>query len=243
MRTFPGFPSRPEYVAIPRVFFSDVLPQVEDLAELLVTLQLFRLLGARRGYPRAVTLHALLEDPALAAGFTRLGRDVRAEGPRGLGAAVERGTLLLPRAPDGREWVLLNTPQNRRAAEAIRRGALALPGEPRAALRRAQDTAPLAVAQPQPDIFTLYEENIGLLTPLMAERLQQAEQEYPAQWIQEAFQIASERNQRHWRYIEAILQRWKTEGKDDGKRGGHPQKESTYQEKYLSGPYGRLFSR
>ena len=28
-------------------------------------------------------------------------------------------------------------------------------------------------------------------------------------------------NQRRWRYVEAILQRWKVEGKDDGKSGGY----------------------
>jgi DnaD/phage-associated family protein len=75
------------------------------------------------------------------------------------------------------------------------------------------------VALPQQDIFTLYEETIGLLTPHIAEQLQEAEKEYPSPWIREAFQRASEQNVRKWRYVEAILQRWKTEGKDDGTPG------------------------
>lgn len=236
MKPFPGYPSRPAYVAIPRVFFSDVLPGIEDMAELLVTLQLFRLLGAKRGYPRAVPLNELIDDRALAAGFTQLGRNGRVEAQRGLEEALNRGTVLRAEAPDGQAWLLLNSVQDKRAADAIRRGELTPAGG------RLPQT-PVPVALPQRDIFTLYEENIGLLTPLMAERLQEAEQEYPALWVQEAFQIASENNARSWSYVEAILQRWKSEGRDDGTSGGYPKKERTYEEKYFSGPYGQLFNR
>ena len=63
---------------------------------------------------------------------------------------------------------------------------------------------------------------MGMLTPLMAERLQEAEKEYPAEWLQEAFQIAAEQNARLWAYVETILERWKVEGKDDGTSRGHP---------------------
>lgn len=214
MRTFPGFPSRPDYVAIPRVFFTDVLPYVLDMAELLVTLHLFRIMGGKRGYPRAVALHELPQDRALVAGFTQLGRDFREEVKRGVEAALARGTFLRVVAAGDQEWLLLNTPQDRRAAGAIQRGEILLPHDKVAG-------TPVVVASPQRDIFSLYEDTIGLLTPLIAERLQEAEQEYPTEWVREAFQIAEERNQRHWRYVEAILQRWKTEGKDDGKPGGH----------------------
>ncbi len=214
---FPGFPSRPEYVAIPRVFFSDALPAIADLAELQVTLHFFRLLGARRGYPRAVGAHELLGDRSLAAAFTAMGRDFRSEGERGLAAASERGTLLRAVSPDGTTWVLLNAPQERRAAEGIRQGRVRPPGA--ATERHVADH--MAVPLPQQDIFSLYEANIGLLTPIIAERLQEAELEYPAPWVTEAFQIALAANQRRWRYVEAILQRWKVEGKDDGTSGGH----------------------
>ena len=215
MTRFPGFPGRLDYVAIPKVFFSDVLPHISDSAELAVTLHLFRLLGAKRGYPRAVAYHEVAEDRALASGFTEQGRDFRAEAERGIAAAVARGTFLLAEAPAGGRWLLLHNEQSRRAVAAIQRGRLAPPASGQAQ----SEIAPVPV--PQQDVFTLYEENIGLLTPIIAERLQEAEREYPAAWLQEAFGIAAERNQRHWRYVEAILQRWKIEGKDDGTPGGH----------------------
>ncbi|MSQ28124.1 MAG: DnaD domain protein [Dehalococcoidia bacterium] len=204
-------------MAIPRVFFSDLLPRIDDVAELQVTLHFFRLLGGRRGYPRAVGAAELLGDRTLAATFTAMGRDFRSEGERGLTAATGRGTLLQAVAPEGTIWLLLNAPQDRRAADGIQQGRVRPAGVAGANVVADHEPAPL----PQQDIFSLYEANIGLLTPIIAERLQEAEQEYPAGWIAEAFQIAAVANQPRWRYVEAVLQRWKVEGKDDGKSGGH----------------------
>jgi len=43
---------------------------------------------------------------------------------------------------------------------------------------------------------------------MLADRLRDAENEYPAEWIPEALRLAVERNVRNWRYIEGILKRW-----------------------------------
>ncbi|MFN2153180.1 MAG: DnaD domain-containing protein, partial [Anaerolineales bacterium] len=59
-----------------------------------------------------------------------------------------------------------------------------------------------------------YEENIGPLTPLLAEALGDAQDEFPSKWIEEAFRIAVEKNIRNWRYIQAILRRWQERGYD-----------------------------
>jgi len=68
----------------------------------------------------------------------------------------------------------------------------------------------------QPNIFKLYEDNIGFIVPMMRDILLDAEQEYPEAWIQRAFQLAVKRNARNWSYIQAILERWKTSGFDSG---------------------------
>jgi len=65
-------------------------------------------------------------------------------------------------------------------------------------------------------IFDLYEQNIGLLQPLLAEELLEAERTYPESWIRDAFRIAVQSNARRWRYIASILERWARDGKDDG---------------------------
>ena len=65
-------------------------------------------------------------------------------------------------------------------------------------------------------IFKIYEENIGLVTPLVAESLAEAEKRYSSQWIVEAFKLATTRNKRSWAYISRILERWFIEGKTYG---------------------------
>jgi DnaD/phage-associated family protein len=91
------------------------------------------------------------------------------------------------------------------------------------------------------NIFALYEQNIGIITPMIAEELKEAEEFYPPQWIDEAFKEAVMVNKRNWKYIARILERWASEGKDSGeyrrsiKKGGP--------DKYIKGKYGHLVQR
>ncbi len=72
----------------------------------------------------------------------------------------------------------------------------------------------ITLDQIKPNIYKIYEENIGPLTPMIADTLRDAEGTYPAQWIKEAIEIAVENNVRRWRYVESILDRWKKEGRN-----------------------------
>ncbi len=85
-------------------------------------------------------------------------------------------------------------------------------------------------------LMRLYEENIGPLTPLAAEMLKDAEQEFPEQWLQDAIQIAVANNVRKWKYVEAILKSWKEEGRD-GRDQRHA--EEDYKQ-YTQGKYGKF---
>ena len=58
----------------------------------------------------------------------------------------------------------------------------------------------------------LYEENIGMLTPAIAESLKDIAEKYPPGWFQEALKEAVKSEHRNLKYIEAILERWQTEG-------------------------------
>jgi len=84
--------------------------------------------------------------------------------------------------------------------------------------------------RPKSNIFALYEDNIGTISPMLAEELKLAEKEYNHAWIEEAFQIAVNQNKRSWGYISAILRRWSTEGRDDrgeyGKSRGYTQEDN-----------------
>ena len=91
------------------------------------------------------------------------------------------------------------------------------------------------------NIFSLYEQNIGMITPMIAEELKEAEKLYPQQWIKQAFEEAVMLNKRSWRYVSRILERWASEGKEGGKyrqsfKKGGP-------DKYTKGKYGHLVQR
>jgi len=94
---------------------------------------------------------------------------------------------------------------------------------------------------PAVNIFALYEQNIGIITPMIAEELKEAEKLYPPQWIEEAFKEAVTLNKRSWRYIARILERWASEGKDSGEHRRNIKKIDP--DKYIKGRYGHLVQR
>ena len=94
---------------------------------------------------------------------------------------------------------------------------------------------------PAVNIFALYEQNIGMITPMIAEELKEAEKLYPPQWIEEAFKEAVTLNKRSWRYIARILERWASEGKDSGEHRRRIKKIDP--DKYIKGRYGHLVQR
>ena len=220
---FPGFPARSRQTPIPNLFFTAVLPEVDDITELKVCLGLFWKLSWKKGYPRFVTLKEMAGDLDLMTGLSHGGADPSARLQQGLERSLARGTFLhlaLERptsleksgAPAGKETehlYFLNTDADRSAINRVRSGEVDL------------GALPKVEAMPEPpehrNIFGLYEENIGVLTPLIAEELKEAEREYPFAWIVEAFKEAVRMDRRRWRYIQRILEHWKAEGLPHGR--------------------------
>lgn len=226
---FAGFPRDAAYIPTPAPLFGPLLEQIDDLAELKVTLRGLWLLQQRRREPRIIPLTEFLSDRTLLRGLAGDGLDAASEIRRGLRLAVRRGTWLLYRGNNGGGGnggtaFALNNEAGRRALAKLRESG----GPPPPAPEDAPGEPP--ELDGRPNIFALYEDNIGLLTPILAEELQEAESRYPRRWIQDAFAIAAADNKRNWRYIAAILRRWAAQGKDGwdgeeqdyGKSGGHP---------------------
>ena len=61
-------------------------------------------------------------------------------------------------------------------------------------------------------IVNCYEQNIGLLTPSIAESLKDISAQYPPDWFPLAVKEACKANVRRLSYVTAILERWKVEG-------------------------------
>jgi DnaD/phage-associated family protein len=237
MTEFVGFPARMEYTPVPNIFLSNLLPEITDLAELRLTLHVFRLLYFKKGFPQYVSFQELAGDTSLIAGLRDIGDNIENTIRQALSAAVRRKTLLHIAGEDGKQEdvYLLNTGANREAVEKILNGEMHLP-----ALIAKRITPELITEKPV-NIFTMYEENIGLLTPMIAEELRDAEKTYPAVWIKDAIREAVNAGKRNWRYISAILERWETEGKSDGTHLRDFKK--TDPDKFIKGKYGHAVKR
>lgn len=72
------------------------------------------------------------------------------------------------------------------------------------------------------EIFRLYENEIGILTPMIADSIQDGLGDYPDEWIRKAIGEAAAQNKRSWAYVEAILKRWKVEGPQTRKKNQDP---------------------
>jgi DnaD/phage-associated family protein len=213
-----GFPAGALATAVPSAFFTDILPQVESPEELLVSVYFCFLQTLPANRRRALRAADLRADAGLVRALGQLSSLPAPEAlEKGLSASAERGLLL---AVDG--GYLLNTAANRRALATGR-----LAPVPQVQPAAAPDVAP-------PNVFRLYEENIGAITPLLAEQLAEAEQRFPARWLEEAFREAVSLNKRSWRYIAAILERWAVEG-PDYETSGRDLEADRLEQHYLAG--------
>src|SRR5712692_7631097 len=191
MTLFAGFPSgKNPYVPVPEVFFTELLPEIEDTSELKVTLHLFWLLAQKQGDSRCVSERELVADRVLIHSLKRKGDPRPAEERlrQGLEHAVARGTILrihlkvLSEAGDEEEiidWYFFNTARSRKIVKELQGGELVpasmlnieqeqkeLENERRIspgrpANSRRYDTPPhIQVQIERPNIFVLYEQNI-----------------------------------------------------------------------------------
>ncbi len=190
-----------DVVPVPAALFGPLLERVTDATTLRCALRTVFVLHRKGGRPACVTAEELAADPVLA-----LGGDV-ATAERALQSLAAAGALLRLDAEGGAAYCL-DTPANRRLADGGVR------------VTKGNETYEAAGAGERPNIFRLYEQNIGVITPMAAERLKDMEEEYPPEWIAEAFRQAVLSNVRNLRYIEAMLRRWRDDGRGDGTPGG-----------------------
>ena len=94
----------------------------------------------------------------------------------------------------------------------------ALPNVTQITDNRLTDTDTDTDKEQKPTLFSLYENEIGIISPRIAEELTLAEKEYPAEWFGDAIKEAADHNARNWKYIHAILKNWKTNGRNNNSK-------------------------
>ena len=213
MTPLQGFPSGKAHLTpIPGDFFAELLPEIDHLGELKVTLYAFWRLDRMEGKFRFLKWSDFVKDTRFMKGMGRNLHTAEVNLGEALERAEGRGTLLratIQLAEEEETFYFLNTPQGQAAVEAIRQGKWRPVDNPQATIELGME---------RPNVFRLYEENIGPLTPMIADRLREAETTYPLEWLEDAIRIAVENNKRSWSYVEAILRSWQEKGRDEQDR-------------------------
>lgn len=230
MPQFNGFSSgKLSFTPIPEPFFNELLPRINHIGELKLTLYILWQIDKQSEEIRFVSINDILNDKLFMLGMGQTDKAARKAVDDAIKRAVERGTILEAKyllGSDEVEIFFLNSPKGRTAWQALRRGEWQ-PDQPQ---RPAIELTP-----EKPNIFRLYEEHIGPLTPMTAEILKDAEDTYPEHWIEQAIRLAVKSNVRRWNYIEAILKRWQEGRKDDQETG--QDSEEDRRRRYLEGKY------
>lgn len=219
MNSSQGFPDNSRFTPVPNLLFGPLLEEIDDLPLLKCLLRLLWLHYQKKGFPRFLTRDELMADRTLARALSAEGSPLGVALEDSLGKAERLGLLIHLRVEGAQGVVdvyMPNSQEGRRAAQHLESHTL------EAALPTHGNPQPSP--ESRPNIFSLYEENIGIIGHIMAEELKEAEKSYPQEWIEEAFREAVVHNKRSWRYIEAILKGWVTEGRENGEPGRHSKK-------------------
>ena len=205
-----------EDIRLPAEVFSRLLPAIDDLAELKLTLVALSMLRQKEGDNRYLRRAELLDNADLMRGLAVVDTetDAREILDAALERAIERGALLAAQIETGDETRRLYFINDERGSE-LQRQAQSGQWRPSAADE-------IEVLPPRPTLFAIYEENIGVLTPMLAETITEAQATYPREWIEDAIRYAVERNARSWRYISKVLEAWQQEGRSRETSGRLP---------------------
>ena len=211
-RPIKGFPLPDDHGAtrVPNAVLSRVLDEVEDSKTLKLILRAIWLLERQRGFPRYISTEDLRRDRVV----SRLIRD-ESELAECLNSAKAHGVLI--EVPvNGNECLLLNTESAERAS---------FDGIARTATPENDSDgwdSPTTSDLP-PDAFRAYEENIGVLSPMIRENILTALEDFTDEDITHAVRIAVENESRSWSFVAGVLRRWLRDGvpheRNDGKSG------------------------
>ena len=205
--TFKGFPRSVRYIPVPAPMFGPLLEQIKDTSGFIITLRIIWMLQQKKGRLRYVSSEEVFGDKILS---NALGSKEAIQ--NSINMVVKGGILLQIRRENASDSFMLNSESAREIASDI--GSIYESND--------QPADQWEIENNPPEIYSLYEQNIGILTPIMSEKLTEAEGKYPAGWIKEAVEIAVEQNRRSWAYVSRILERWDMEGRDESGDGKPP---------------------
>lgn len=213
-----GFPLPDDFATtrVPNAVLGRVLATIDDADEIKLILRAIWLLEQQRGYPRYITRDDLRRDRALSVAIPD-----QSDFDRILKSATERGVFVEALINDN-TCLMFNTESARRASIEV---------SPTTDNLNKDDNGwetVAAIAAP-PDAFRAYEENIGILSPMIRQSILAALEDFTDEDITHAVRIAVENESRSWSFVAGVLRRWTRDGipheRTHGTAGGESDRE------------------
>ena len=203
------FKTGQKMIPVPAQLFTEILPRLHNESQLRATLYTWYAIASKGSGQRYVYLSQLLTDPVLLSWITHLGgkNGIR----HGLDLSCKEGIFLQLQIGEDDKILAPNDESGARLITDMK-------SESVAHHKQSRDLNPETNYERTvvSNVIEKYENEIGMLTPVIADMIAIAEQTYPTTWILEALDIAAQSNARSWKYVTAILARWKNEGKNNG---------------------------
>ena len=183
---------------VPNAVLSAVLDQVAESETVKLILRAVWLLEHRRGFPASITVNELRQDRVLLRALKTQERfDAALDHSLNLG-------VLIKFQLNNADALMLNTVSATRQVE-------------HAKGKKSEDVEDDgwgdSVGSDMPnDAFRSYEENIGILSPMIRENITASLQDFSDEDIIEAIKIAVENESRSWSFIAGVLRRWARDG-------------------------------
>ena len=202
------FKTGQKMIPFPVQLFTEILPRLHNESQLRATLYTWYAIMSKGSGQRYVYLSQLLTDPVLLSWFTHLGGKNGIQ--RGLDQSCREGIFLQLQIGEDDKILAPNDESGARLITDMKSESVAHHNQSR-------DSSPETNYERTvvSNVVEKYENEIGMLTPVIADMIAIAEQMYPTTWILEALDIAAQSNARSWKYVTAILARWKNEGKNN----------------------------
>ena len=206
VRPVKGFPLADDYATtrVPNAVLGRVLSTIDDADVIKLIMRAIWLLERQNGYPRFIAPQELRADRVLSVMFEE---DDMFE--NALEDAVGFGVLARV-SINGIERLMLNTESARRAS---------FEGSAYGVIQDADDGWDTPAVDSRPaNAFQAYEENIGVLSPMIREGILTALEDFSDDEITKAIKIAVENESRSWSFVAGVLRRWTKEGVPDDRR-------------------------
>jgi DnaD/phage-associated family protein len=202
--------SRP-LISLPRALLSRLVTSRASVEEHRIVLLLAMLTRAQRSSDSAISEDAFATEPIVVDAGKADGTPINLpDWPfPALDQAIAHGTVLRFVADSdtgSRNWLMLNTIDNTRLVAQMVKDPESVPEQ------FWIDESRPRIHIDRPTVFRLYEQNVGPMTPMIADRLIKALETYPTEWIESALEEAVAYNRRNWKYIARILETWASEG-------------------------------